>query len=65
MLLRSTAPHINKHSLHREKKDLEKKENVPNQSFLGFASRIASKEVRLRKTHFCVFMDKEGQSALV
>ncbi len=40
MLLRSTAPHINKYSFHNEKKTKRSKENVLNQKSLGSAANF-------------------------
>jgi hypothetical protein len=60
MLLRSTAPHINKYSLkpytERKKTNRKKTQNVPNQNSIGSASRRESTERRkTEKNLFCVF----------
>ncbi len=61
MLLRSTAPHINKYSLKPyteiKKTKRKKTQNVPNQNSIGSALRRESTERRkIMKNLFCVFM---------
>ncbi len=57
MLLRSTAPHINKYSLkpytERKKTKKKKTQNVPNQNSIGSASRRESTERRKTKKNLC------------